>query len=168
MNNQVEIEISVPSEKFSLTADTVLAQTLELLNALNALERDIYERNEKLNKEKFIAGIPYNQIAPGAKELWKEYFEQYKRLVTPVCTERLLKRGYGRSFGKPGKYDYLNTKCKIVCMMKSAQKATIEVFFHDGVDMRQQFILKNIENEWKIDEVKYGFSNETTWHTDGI
>lgn len=39
---------------------------------------------------------------------------------------------------------------------------------HDGVDMRPQFILKNIENEWKIDEVKYGFSNETTWHTDGI
>lgn len=168
MDNQVEIEISNTSDKFYSTVDTVLAQVLELLKALSTLEREVYERTEKLNKKKFEAGIPFNQMAPGAKELWTEYIERYKRLVTPVCTERLLKRGYARSFGKPGKYDYINTKCKIVCTMKSTQKATIETFFHNGVDMRQEFIIKNIDNEWKIDEVKYSFSNETTWHTDGI
>ena len=168
MDNQVEIEFLNTSKKFYSTVDTVLLQVLELLKALSILEREVYERNEILNQKKFEAGIPYNQMAPGAKELWTEYFERYKRLVTPVCTERVLKRGFARSFGKPGKYDYLNTKCKIVCIMKSTQKVTIETFFHNGVDMKQQFILKNIDNEWKIDGIKYAFSNEAVWHVDGI
>lgn len=168
MDNQIEIEFSDIPKKFYPTADVILTQVLELLKALNVLEREVYECNEKLDKEKVKAGIAYNQTAPGSKELWKEYSERYGRLVTLRCTAKLLKRGYARSFGKPGKYDYLNTKCKIVCTMKSAKKATIETFFHKGIDMKHQFIIKNIDDEWKIDEVKYGFSNETTWHIDEI
>lgn len=168
MDSQVEIEIINTSERFYATADTVLTQVMELLKALSALEREIYERNEALNREKLKAGIAYNQVAPGATELWEEYFDRYRQLVAPVCTERLLERGFGRSFGKPGKYDYLHSKCKIACMMKSAQKVTIQTFFHHGVNMKHQFIVKKIDGEWKIDEMKYGFSDETTWHISGI
>lgn len=170
MDNQIEFELLNTPEKFHPTVDTILTKLLELLKALSALEREIYERNNKLEKEKFKAGIPYNQTAPGSKELWKEYADRYKQLVTPVCTDRMLKLlskyGYIKSFGKPGKYDYINTKCKIVCTMKSGKKATIETFYHQGIDMKHQFIFKSIDNEWKIDEIKYGFCDDTTWHTD--
>lgn len=168
MDDQVDIRFMDTPEKFYSMAEVVLKQVLELLKALSVLEREIFERNEKLEKDKEKAGIPYHQTAPGSKELWKEYSERYGQLVIPMCTEKLLRRGYAGSLGRPGKYDYLNTKCKIICMMKSAKKATVETCFYNGVETRQQFSVKNIDHEWKIDEIKYAFSNEPSWHADRI
>lgn len=168
MDNSMEIEFLDTPEEFRSTAEVILTQLFELLKALSALEREVYERNEKLNEEKLQAGIPHNQMAPGSKELWDEYYERYEELVTSQCTEKLLRRGYAGSFGKPGKYDYVNTACKVVCTMKNAKKATIQTFFHKGVDMKHQFLIKNVDGEWEIDEVKYGFPDEPQWYADRI
>lgn len=155
-------------EKYLPMKDILVPAVVAFLRQLCALEEEIYQRSEKMEADKLRAGIPKSQMAPGSMELWEEYRERYGEIAKLHCTQKLLDRGYGRSYGCPATYAYLNTGCKLDFTMKSPKKAVIVTHYHKGIDMKHQFVLKIEENEWNIDSVSYGYENESTWHVDSI
>lgn len=47
--------------------------------------------------------------------------------------------------------------------MKSESKAVIEIYFTEEIDKKHQFTFVKDGETYKIDSVKYGFSDEITW-----
>lgn len=53
--------------------------------------------------------------------------------------------------------------------MKTAKKAVVETHFSRGVDEKHKFVIKDVDGEWLVDEVYYGFENEPDkWESDDI
>ena len=127
-------------------------------------------QDRAIREEKRRKGIPVHQGVPEQTALFKDHEARYGRLVQNRCTPQLLAREYGRSYGEPGKYDYLNTECRLTFTMKSSARAVVETFFSKGgLEMCHQFILRDTGGGWKISEVNYGFQSEPgKWHKDHI
>lgn len=165
----IEINMGETPEKFQHMKDELLDFLLSNLRSLCQLEEEFYVRNEQLDKDKVTRlGLPRHHTHPESGDMWNEYSRRFLEIVTPICTQSLLKRGFARSIGNPAEYAYLNTGCKISFIMKSANRAAIETSFKKGTVMKHQFILKKTEDGWKIDSKKYGFADEDTWYIDGI
>lgn len=160
--------INESAEKFRDKQNEICGFLFDLLRQLNALETEIYDRKRELDQKKTELGIPKSQIAPGEKELWAEYKSRLGELLKPVCTEKLLKCGYGGSYGKPTHYGYIDGECKVNFIMKTANRAVIKTHFSAGINQKQKFVIKNVDGKWLIDEVYYGFENEDTWNADTI
>lgn len=141
----------------------------ELLRRINALEKEIFERSEELKRKKEELGIPKNQVGPGEEELWEEYERRLGEIVKPVCTDKLLKKRYGGSYGNPPKYAYIDGGCKANFIMKTSKKAVVETHFSQGGFQLHKFVLKEADGKWLVDEVYYGFdSNPEKWYADSI
>lgn len=162
--NGIEIVSEGTPEKHLPMMDVLITPLIELLKQLSELENEVFEKSTQLKEESIKAGNPTWREPAGRKELFAEYKEKYGQFVIPRCTEKLLKRGYASGCSKPASYDYVNTGCKIVFSMKTANRAVIETHYPHGVDAKHQFILRNIDGEWKIDSVKYGYGDEAIWH----
>lgn len=157
--------INEAGDKFKDRQDEVCGFLFDILRKLNALEKEIYERDEKLKLKRSEPHI----VAPGEEELWDEYERRTGEIVEPVCTEKLLKRGYGGSFGNPQKYAYIDGECRANFIMKTAKKAVVETTFSQGGFQRHKFVLKDADGKWLIDEVYYGFeSAPDRWYIDSI
>lgn len=155
-------------EKFRFMAEEIVPPLLDLLGKLNSLEAEIQQRSEILDKKKLEMGIASSQIAPGWKELMKEYGERYLELVEPRVVPGFLKYGAASSYGKPTKYEYLDTdpNCKVVFIMKTAQKAVVETHYTSSLEMMHRFALKPVDGKWLIHAFAYGFASDGKWHTD--
>lgn len=148
----ISVDTSKTSEKFLHMKDTIVPLILKTLKALCALEEEYI-----LIKKK--QGDSFFELS------WDEYKERYKDIITPVCTEKLLKRGYADSLSKPATYSYLNTsQCKIDFIMRSAKKAVVETHFDYGIKQKHQITIIDTSDGWKIDEFKYGYEDETSWN----
>ena len=169
-SSEAEIDFRATPEKYHYMKDEIISFLLQNLKNICQLQEEICARNDQLEKEKIKLGISRNQLAPGSKELWEEYRNRYMALVTPICTELLLKQGVAGSISKPAKYSFSNTGCdKIVFTMKSQNRAVIEFYYYIVVvGQKHQFTLQNIEGKWKISMVKGGLINEPKWHPDII
>lgn len=156
-------------EKFQSIAREMVVSLLELLQKKNSLEAEIWERSEKLEKEKLAAGIAFNQIAPGTIELMDEYKQRYLELVKDRCIPGFLKYGAASSYGMPTKYGYIEdgSNCKVLVIMKSSKKAIVETYYSNGsLNRKHRFTLKLIEDNWLIARLDYGFSAEDGWYVD--
>lgn len=161
--------INEASDKFRDKQDEVCGFALDILRQINALENEVYERSLELIRQKLEAGIPKHQVGPGENELWEEYAQRLGELLKPVCTEKLMKRGYGGSFGSPVKYGYIDDDSTVKFIMKSAKKAVIETHFVRGVPTMHKLVLKPEDGKWLFDEVYYGFeSAPDRWYVDSI
>lgn len=161
--------INEASDKFKDKQDEVCGFALDILRQINALENEVYERSLELIRQKLEAGIPKHQVGPGENELWEEYAQRLGELLKPVCTEKLMKRGYGGSFGSPVKYGYIDDDSTVKFIMKSAKKAVIETHFVRGVPTMHKLVLKPEDGKWLFDEVYYGFeSAPDRWYVDSI
>lgn len=160
--------INEASDKFKDKQAEICEPLFELLRKINAIEKDIFDRNSEIESKKPELGIPKNQIAPGQKELWAEYKERLGEVIKPYCTEKLVGNRYGGSFGNPQKYGYIDGECKVNFIMKSDKKAVVETHYHGGVDEKHKFVFKDVDGKWLICEVYYGFEGETGWHSDSI
>lgn len=163
------VEIKDTPDRFRPLADTLVPPLLDLLRARSALEGEIHDRWEELDKAKLAAGAAYNQIAPGEPALWAEYRRRYLELVEPRCVPGLLKYGAERSFGRPAKYAYLDADpaCRVVFTMKSAKKALVEAWGHNGsLVVRHRLTLRSGEGEWLIARVEYGHGAGEDWHVE--
>lgn len=161
--------INEANDKFKDMQEGICGLLFDILRRINAVEKDIFDRNEAIEAGKPSLGIPKNQIAPGEKELWGEYKERLYQIIAPVCTEKLIGKRYGGSFGSPQKYDYIDGECKINFIMKSSKTAVIETHYRHGIDSKHKFVIRNIDGKWLIDEVYYGFENDgNTWYSDSI
>lgn len=162
MRKQLNIDTSQTPEKFLYLTDEILNFLTDKLQALNKLEEEIFKRSSLLKDPKNP-----NQLQPGEKDLWAEYSLRYKEIVEPISLKQ-TKEGRS-SFGKPTKYEYLSyPNTKITFIMKSATRAVIEMLFENGVEMKEQFVLKKVDDNWKIDTKKYSFPDENTWWKDII
>ena len=159
------IVIQDTPEKFRPMAAEIVPPLVELLRARNALETEICARSIKLRAEHAAAGIPQNQTGPGDQELWEEYARRYLELVTPHCTEKMMKWGAAGSFGKPAKYDYLFNALEpaVYFTMKSAKKAVVSTQNPVSYGYRYRFILRPTESGWKIDGVECAFGGSERW-----
>lgn len=155
------------SEKYSAMVQEIVPPILELLEAITELEEATYEKYEKMEAEKQEMGLPRSQVHPNYMKFMDDYQKRYGELVSVRCTEKLLKRPYGRSFRYPAKYAYVS-EAQIYFSMKSAKKAVIETEYQTGINLKHRFVLRNEDGVWKIDEIKYGFYGNEEWYIDQI
>lgn len=161
----MDIKMVDTPEKFRPLAEEIVPPLVELLKKRNDLETEVWARFQKLREEHAAAGIPPYQAGPGIEELHEEYARRYLELVTPHCTEKMLKGGAAGSFGKPAKYDYLfgAPEPTVYFTMKSAKKAVMSTQNPVSYGYRYRFTLRPSEGGWKVDGVEYAFGDSESW-----
>lgn len=161
--------INEASEKFKDRQDEICGLLFELLRKIDEIEKDVFSKSEELKRQKAELGIPKHQVGPGESELWDEYKERLGEVVKPACTEKLIKRRYGGSYGKPSKYDYLGGDCTATFIMKTAKRAVVQTHFSQGGFQLHKFVIRDVDGKWLVDEVYYGFdSDPEKWYSDNI
>lgn len=150
----IEVDISQTPEKFQGMFDEIVNPLLKLLDELCTLEMETYAKSEAANDDSI--------------DFFSEYRKRYGELIKPMCTEKLMECNYAVSYGSPAEYEFLRTGCKLFFIMKSCKRAAVEFQYDIGILKKKQFILMNIDGEWKISSVKYSFSDEKSWHKDSI
>ena len=159
---KLNIDTSQTSEKFLHLTDEILDFLINILLEINTLEQEIFERSSSLKNPK-----EPNQLQPGEKELWAEYKKRRKEITNPISLNHSDEGS--RSFGKPTKYEYLNyPDTQIYFIMKSANRAVVEIIYESGMKKKDQFVLKRDAENWKLDTKKYGFPNDSTWYKDEL
>lgn len=163
--SSVKTVVEDTPEKFRPLAEEIVPPLLELLEARNALEREICARAMKLREEQAAAGLPSYQATPAGEELHEEYRRRYLELVRPRCTEKMLKWGAAGSFGKPAKYDYLfdSPEPAVFFTMRSAKKAVVSTRNPVSYGYRYRFLLRPSEEGWMVDGVECAFGNSESW-----
>lgn len=158
--------INEANEKFKDKQAEICEPLFGLLRKVNALEKEINERSEELEKKKKNLGIE-SEFTSEDEELWAEYKKRLIKILKPYCTENLYKN-CGRSFQYPLKYGYIDGECKVSFIMKSAKKAVVETHFRSGVDQKNKFVIKDFDGKWLLCEVYYGFEDEDSWYSDSV
>ncbi|MDE6727141.1 MAG: hypothetical protein K2J80_04265 [Oscillospiraceae bacterium] len=138
--------INEANEKFKDKQAEICEPLFDLLRQINVLEKEIYERNEELDRKKEEQGKE-NEFTPEDKELWADYKKRLTELVKPYCAENLSKN-CGSSFGNPQKYSYIDGECKVNFIMKSAKKAVVETHYRCGIDKKHKFVFKDIDGKY--------------------
>ena len=161
--------INEASEKFKDRQDEICGLLFDLLRKINVIEKETFERSEELKRKKAELGIPKHQVGPGEEELWDEYEERLGDAVKPDCTEKLLAKRYGGSYGSPQKYGYIDGECTAKFIMKTAKRAVVETRFKHGTDHMHKFVIRDVDGKWLVDEVYYGFASDPDkWYSDNI
>lgn len=161
--------ISEANEKFKDIQDEICGFLFDLLRKINEIEKDVFDKSEELKRKKAELGIPKHQVGPGENELWDEYGQRLGEIVKPACTEKLLKRRYACSFGKPQKYGYIDGECTARFIMKTAKRAVVQTDFMHGTPQSHKFVIRDVDGKWLVDEVYYGFqSDPDKWYSDNI
>jgi len=75
-------------------------------------------------------------------------------ITTPIVKSSSDFSGYTGSLESPLRYVYIKTGCKLYFIMKSQNRAVIE----------NQFTFNKVDNDWKLNQVKYGFEGEDKWY----
>lgn len=142
---KLKIDTAQSSEKFSHLADEIVAFLVESLLKIDLLDKEVFERNQALLNPK-----EPNKIQPGELELDAEYLERRKIITDLICSKQ--KKDFLRLPGNPSRYDYLNdSDITFVFIMKSNNRAVVEIDYEYFTKWKDQFCIKKIENIWKID-----------------
>lgn len=165
MSGEVKTMLQDTPEKFQAMAGGIVPPLIELLRGRNDLEKEICARALKLREEKAAAGVPAYQETPEESALSEEYFRRYLELVTPHCTEKILRWGPARSYGRPAKYDYLfdASEPAVRFTMKSAKKAVITARDPVSYSYGYRFTLRPEEGGWKVDGVECALGENGSW-----
>ncbi len=154
------------SAKYAPFMNEICEPLFELLKQQSALEKEMFERDKQLDIEKEKAGIPSYQTAPGWKELMAEYRERMYSLLKPNCTDKLLSRGCGGSYGEPQEFGYVNGDFYAEFKMRNPDKASVETHFEKaGMGQKHKFVIRLVGGAWLLDELYYGFEGKDSWHT---
>lgn len=161
--------INQASEKFKDKQEEICGLLFPFLRKVTVLEKETYERSQKLREQNAKLGISPSQVGPGEKELKAEYRQRMGEIVKAgFCTEKLLSRGYGSSLANPQKYGYIDEEdSRAEFIMKTAKKATVITHF-DSLCMHK-FVLKDVDGKWLLDEIYSGFENAPEkWYANDI
>ena len=148
-------------------AKIIVPPFLEVMQKLVELEDKAHIRSQEMEKEKIEMGIPSSIMHPGEMEFFNNYRDQYRAVLSPLCTKKLLARPFGVSIHHPARYIDA-VEGPVFFTMKSAKKAMIDIQNNGGVRKKHRFILKVEDDIWKIDEVRYGFGDEDKWYIENL
>lgn len=155
-------------EKFKDKQDEICGILLELLGKINELERSVFERDCEINTRIRKKELTAEEISECHDNLWADYREECKRIVEGRCTEKLLKKGYARSFSTTPMYGYIEDvdDCRGTFFMETAKKAVVEFRFtnHSSVNFMHRFTLVPSGDTWLVDAFSYGTEKEGVWH----
>lgn len=141
----LKIDSTQTSEKFGHLAEEIVAFLVESLLKIDLLDKEVFERNQVLLNSK-----EPNRIQPGEMELDAEYLERRKIITDVICSK--AKKDFLLLPGNPSRYDYLNgSETAFVFIMKSNNRAVVEIDYEYFTKRKDQFIIKKIEDNWKID-----------------
>lgn len=141
-------DFSKVKEAFLPIAETLFSALEQTLVKINALEREF---EPKILEDSTL-------------EVFDLFREKYLEIISPIATEKLLQRGYADSVSNPPTYFYIEEAYECLAQMKTDKKAVFEFYFSAGVDEKHQFTFTKEGDIWKIDAVKYGYQDETSWH----
>ena len=140
---------------------------LDLLKSLTLLEEEIFERNRALDKEKEALGIPSNQLHPLWNDLMDDYFHRQIQLITGRVTQKCLEGGVRNSYGSPSEYNYVQRNdFSVDFIMTKAEEARVITHYQEALEMKHQFLLRLVDENWLLDEKFYGFEDEESWYGD--
>lgn len=160
----MDITLRSTSQKYEKMVDELVPPLIELLKAIDELECEIFKRNEELEEEKIVLKISPNQIHPKWSELVEEHKKRFEILIGSKVSEKLMARGYARSFGKPGEYFYATSgEYNAEFTMRKPDVASIILHYKRGLDMKHKFVMRLSHDKWLIDEKYYGY-NDKTWY----
>lgn len=163
----MELTLKNTPEKYKKMAEKLFPPFLELLQKLNLLEEEIYERNKELDAEKMVLKIPSHQIHPKWKDLMDEYHQRYLALIEDHVSEKCFSKGPRNSYGHPSEYAYLKGEdFSVQFTMRKEDRATVILQFEEALAMKHKFVLRLIDGKWLIDEKFYCFGDEKTWYVD--
>jgi len=156
-------------EKYQTVAEIIITPLLDLLKSLTLLEEEIFERNRALDKEKEALGIPSNQLHPLWNDLMDDYFHRQIQLITGRVTQKCLEGGVRNSYGSPSEYNYVQRNdFSVDFIMTKAEEARVITHYQEALEMKHQFLLRLVDENWLLDEKFYGFEDEETWHLDSL
>ena len=149
-------------EKYAEMAKEIVPPFLKLMEEIVDLENSASKRLSEMEAEKVKLGLPRHRSHPGYLDFMNEYREQYKALVSGLCTQKLLDRPIGGSVQQPARYiDAVEGQVSFT--MKSAKKAMIVISNPERTRKKFRFVLVDDAGVWKIDEVRYGFGDKDKW-----
>ena len=156
-------------EKYQTVAEIIITPLLDLLKSLTLLEEEIFEHNRALDKEKEALGIPSNQLHPLWNDLMDDYFHRQIQLITGRVTQKCLEGGVRNSYGSPSEYNYVQRNdFSVDFIMTKAEEARVITHYQEALEMKHQFLLRLVDENWLLDEKFYGFEDEETWHLDSL
>ena len=156
-------------ENYRVMAEIIISPLLNLLKSLTLLEEEIFERNKALDKEKEALAIPVNQVHPKWNDLMDDYFHRQIQLITGRVTQKCLEGGVRNSYGSPSEYNYVQRNdFSVDFIMTKAEEARVITHYQEALEMKHQFLLRLVDENWLLDEKFYGFEDEETWHLDSL
>ena len=162
--------INEANDKFKGMQDEICGFLFDFLRRINELEESTFKRSEELRKNKKKLGVPDHIVGPGENELWDEFKQKLREIIPPHITDKFRQRGLGGgSFGDPARYSYIDGECTANFIMKTAARAVVITHYHEGLDMMDKFVIKNVEGKWLVDAVYSGYEDEPDkWHVCSI
>lgn len=168
----MDIEIiNNAADKFKEMQPELCEFLFKMLREINALEIKIGQRNALIEKK--TPGLNRDQISDEYKWMWSDFHDEYERIVRDKCTEKLLSKGYGNTFGTSIKYIWaeenppaeIGDKRMLIFEMKAPRKAVIEAQYKRfGRSCASKFALIKQEEKWLVDAHNWISDYDNVWH----
>lgn len=157
-------------DKFKDLQPELCGFLFEMLREINDLEVRIGQRNAGI--EKRIPALDSAQISDEYKWLWRDFRDEYERIVRDKCTEKLLDKGYAKVFGTSIRYIWAEenppaeiSERKLIFEMKTAKKAVIEVQYkRSNRSCASKFTLIKQDEKWLVDAHNRTSDYDNIWH----
>ncbi|MDD5928774.1 MAG: Imm74 family immunity protein [Spirochaetales bacterium] len=143
------------AEKYLGYMNTIVNEILDLLKKLNLMIEAQFDKEAENEKNNIFFD----------ENCFDEFLEQYKKVITPFCTEVFLSKWYRNSIAKPGNYYYLNESATVYFTMKRESKALVFIEPTEEISAEcYKFELINVNGKYLIDKMFYYFKREQIYH----
>lgn len=156
--------INNADDKFKDMQPELCGFLFDMLREINALEMKIGKRDALIMKR--IPELNSTQISAEFDAMWSDFHDEYERIVSDKCTEKLIAKGRNRGFQSPVKYGWADTKnCMVIFQMKAPKRAVIEVRYKSFAhDCANRFTLIKQDDKWLVDAHNWTSDYDNIWH----
>lgn len=148
--------INEAGDKFKDKQAEVCGRLFELLRLMNEQESSMYEKDCEIRargKE-----LSAEEEKAERDRIWEDYRSNVGKIVEEYCTEKLIKRGYARSFGPEPMYGYIDGNFTAIFRMNTPKKAAVEFVLDTKGTERflHTFTMVQSGGKWLADTFTYG------------